>query len=202
MTLHHGSPTTPQPHFVLVPFLAQGHIIPIVDLAHLIASHGSLVTFVTTPLNASRLRHVIERAKELKLSIRFVTLPFSCGEEGLPEGSENLDTLSDGLKQFRAFLDACLQLRDPLISYLKEHGPPPNCIISDMCHPWTGDVARTFGVPRFSFVGFSAFSHICRYNLASFQLFLLNFIISGLVFLVKVMHNISFYCKRICLLED
>jgi hypothetical protein len=160
---HHGSPTSPQPHFVLVPFLAQGHIIPIVDLAHLLANHGALVTLITTPLNASRLRNVIERAKDLLLTIRFVTLPFSCSEFGLPEGSENLDTLLAGLKQFNTFLEACLQLQEPLISYLKQHDPPPNCVISDICHPWTGDVARTFGVPRFSFVGFSAFSHLCRY---------------------------------------
>ncbi|KAJ3684557.1 hypothetical protein LUZ61_013721 [Rhynchospora tenuis] len=165
--LYHGSPTSPQPHFVLVPFLAQGHTIPIVDLAHVLVHHGAFVTFVTTPLNASRIRQYIEHARELQLPIRFVTLPINCSEVGLPEGSENLDTLTAGLKQFNAFLEACLQLRDPLISYLKEHGPPPNCVISDLCHPWTGDVARTFGIPRFSFVGFSAFSHLCRHIINS-----------------------------------
>jgi hypothetical protein len=177
--LLHGSPPTPQPHFVLVPFFAQGHIIPIVDLAHLLANHGAFITFITTPLNASRLGDVIQSTKDLQLSIRFLTLPFNCSQVGLPEGSENLDTLSAGLKQFDTFLEACLQLRDPLITHLKEHGPPPNCVISDLLQPWTGDVARTFGVPRFSFVGFCAFCHLCRYYLASFQLLLLiSFIMS------------------------
>ncbi|KAJ3682556.1 hypothetical protein LUZ60_015129 [Juncus effusus] len=59
-------------------------------------------------------------------------------------------------------MDACFLLKDPLIAYLQENDPPPNCIISDMSQAWTGDVAREFGIPRLYFIGFSAFSSLCR----------------------------------------
>ncbi|KAJ3682558.1 hypothetical protein LUZ60_015131 [Juncus effusus] len=155
-------PQSIQPHFVLVPLMAQGHTIPMIDMAHLLANHGALVTFVTTPLNASRIKFIIQNAKDSQLNIRFVPLPFNCTVVGLPEGSENLDTLPNGLQQFKPFLEACFLLKDPLISYLQENDPPPNCVISDSTQAWTGEVARKFGIPRFHFIGFSAFASLCR----------------------------------------
>ncbi|XP_078152077.1 UDP-glycosyltransferase 73C4-like [Carex rostrata] len=158
---NHGSQSK-QPHFVLVPLMAQGHTIPMIDMAHLLASHGALVTFVTTPLNASRIESIIQHAKDSQLPIQFLPLPFNCAKAGLPEGSENLDTLRTGLHEFKAFLEACFLNKDPLISYLREHKTPPSCVISDTTQPWTGEVAREFGIPRLCFIGFSAFASLCR----------------------------------------
>ncbi|KAJ3682561.1 hypothetical protein LUZ60_015134 [Juncus effusus] len=149
-------PQSTKPHFVLMPLMAQGHTIPMIDMAHLLARHGALVTFITTPINASRIKPIIQNAKDSQLSICFVSLP------GLPEGSENIDTLPKGLQQFSAFMDACFLLKDPLIAYLQENDPPPNCIVSDTSQAWTSDVARVFGIPRLYFIGFSAFSSLCR----------------------------------------
>ncbi|KAJ4771619.1 Glycosyltransferase [Rhynchospora pubera] len=151
-----------KPHFVLVPLMAQGHTIPMIDLAHLLASHGALVTFVTTPLNALRIESVIQHAKESQLPIKFLPLPFNYAEAGLPEGSENLDTLHHGLQEFAAFMEICFSNKDPLISNLREHEIPPSCVISDLTQPWTGEVAREFGIPRLGFLGFSAFATLCR----------------------------------------
>ncbi|KAJ3684559.1 hypothetical protein LUZ61_013723 [Rhynchospora tenuis] len=158
---NHGSQSK-KPHFVLVPLLEQGHIIPMTDLALLLASHGALVTFVTTPLNALRIEAVIQHAKESQLPIQFLPLALNCAKAGLPEGSENLDMLRHGVQEFAALLELCFSNKDPLISYLREHETPPSCVISDEVQPWTGEVAREFGVPRLSFAGFSAFSSLCR----------------------------------------
>ncbi|KAJ3682570.1 hypothetical protein LUZ60_015143 [Juncus effusus] len=157
-------PQSTQPHFVLIPLMAQGHTIPMLDMAHLLANHGALVTFITTPLNASRIKSIIQNVKDSQLNIRFVPLPFNCTAVGLPEGSENLDTLPNGFQQYKPFLEACFLLKDPLILYLQENDPPPNCVISDSTQPWTGDLAREFGIPRFHFIGFSAFASLCRYD--------------------------------------
>ncbi|KAK1282660.1 UDP-glycosyltransferase 73C1 [Acorus calamus] len=81
-----------QQHFVLCPFMAMGHMIPMVDMAILFAQRGVYVSFITTPLNASRVRPAIDRtSRRSNLPIRLVELPFPCVEAGLPEGSENVD---------------------------------------------------------------------------------------------------------------
>ncbi|CAI9766341.1 unnamed protein product [Fraxinus pennsylvanica] len=41
-------------NFVLIPLMAPGHIIPMIDMAKLFAERGIIVTIVTTPLNAIR----------------------------------------------------------------------------------------------------------------------------------------------------
>ncbi|KAJ4787252.1 Glycosyltransferase [Rhynchospora pubera] len=43
-----------------------------------------------------------------------------------------------------------------------EHETPPSCVISDLSQPWTGEVAREFGIPRLGFLGISAFSSLCK----------------------------------------
>ncbi|KAJ4771615.1 Glycosyltransferase [Rhynchospora pubera] len=156
-------PPMQRPHFVLVPQMAQGHTIPMIDMAYILAGHGAVVTFVTTPRNAARIESIIQHIRNSQLPIQFVPLPFKGTEVGLPEGCESVDSLPLGLKQLSTFVEASLQLQDPLISYLRENDPPPSCIISDMTHPWTGAIAREFGVPRLSFIGFSAFSSLVRY---------------------------------------
>ncbi|KAG0517195.1 hypothetical protein BDA96_09G067500 [Sorghum bicolor] len=161
---------TPKPHFVLVPFMAQGHTIPMIDMAHLLAKHGAMVSFITTPANASRIESTIDRARELNLPIHFVALKLRCVEVGLPEGCESVDKVL-GKEQVKTLIDAYSMLYKPLVSYLHAQSNPPSCIISDLCQPWTGDVARELGIPRLMFNGFCAFSSLCRYIIHQEKIF-------------------------------
>lgn len=161
--------TIQMPHFVLVPFMAQGHMIPMIDMAHLLATHGSVVTLITTPVNASRITTVIDRVEQSGLPIRFVPLRFPASEVGLPEGSENADMLPSS-NLLKNFLDAACMLRDPLILHLRAHDPLPTCIISDNMHYWTRDVAREFGIPRFAFHGIGCFSLLCLHNIRAHKI--------------------------------
>ncbi|KAL0426448.1 UNVERIFIED_CONTAM: UDP-glycosyltransferase 73C2 [Sesamum latifolium] len=81
------------PHFVLLPFLAQGHMIPMVDLARLLAKRGLTITILTTPHNADRFQSVIDREISSGLNIRVIHIKFPCAEAGLPDGCENFDML-------------------------------------------------------------------------------------------------------------
>ncbi|KAJ1278457.1 hypothetical protein BS78_04G080800 [Paspalum vaginatum] len=147
------------PHFVLVPMMAAGHAGPMLDMARALAGRGALVTFVTTPLNLPRLGRA---PGDAALPIRFLPLRFPCAEAGLPEGCESLDALP-GLGLLGNFNDACAMLRGPLVARLSDgkDSPPPSCVVSDACHPWTGGAARELGVPRLAFDGFCAFSSLC-----------------------------------------
>ena len=150
-------------HFVLVPMMAQGHTIPMTDMARLLAEHGAQVSFITTPVNASRLAGFAADVQRSGLAVQLVELDFPAAEFGLPDGCENLDMIpSMGL--FLNFMEACAALREPLMAHVREqHHSPPSCIISDMMHWWTGDIARELGIPRLTFSGFCGFSSLIRY---------------------------------------
>ncbi|CAD6233030.1 unnamed protein product [Miscanthus lutarioriparius] len=160
--LAHNLNASERTHFVLVPMMAQGHTIPMTDMAYLLAKHGAQVSFITTPLNASRITGFIDHAVAKGLAIQFVKLRFPAVEFGLPEGCENVDMIKSR-DLFKNFMDACAALREPLVAYLSQQRQSPSCIISDMMHWWTGDIAREFGIPRLTFNGFCGFAYLARY---------------------------------------
>ncbi|KAL0918391.1 hypothetical protein M5K25_010396 [Dendrobium thyrsiflorum] len=151
-------------HFLLVPLMAQGHMIPMVDLARLLVAHGALVTFVTTPVNLARIQPIVDRAVAAALPIRFVELPFPATDVGLPDGCENCD-LIPSMDLYLTFMKALSLLREPLEAYLRipdpSRWPKPACIISDNIQYWTADVARALDIPRLIFHGPSCFYLLC-----------------------------------------
>jgi len=151
-------------HFVLVPLMAQGHTIPMTDMARLLAEHGAQVSFITTPVNATRMAGFINHAQATGLTIQFVKLNFPAVEFGLPNGCENADMIQSR-DLYKNFMEACAALREPLTAYLHQQHPSPSCIISDMSHWWTADIAREFGIPRLTFNGFCTFASLVRYSM-------------------------------------
>ncbi|XVF41670.1 hypothetical protein PTKIN_Ptkin01aG0298500 [Pterospermum kingtungense] len=151
-------------HFVLFPFMAQGHMIPMVDAAKLLAQQGMIITIVTTPHNAARFKTILDRAIQSGLSIRLVQIPFPCVESGLPEGCENFDMLPS-LGLALKFFQAANKLEEPVQKLLEELRPRPSCIISDVLLIYTLDIANIFHIPRVVFYSVSCFCLLCIYNL-------------------------------------
>ncbi|KAF9599001.1 hypothetical protein IFM89_033346 [Coptis chinensis] len=151
-------------HFIMFPMLAQGHMIPAVDMARLFAQQGVVVTIVMTPKNALRFKTTTDRAQQSSLPIRILELRFPNVEVGLPEGCENADTLPSPDSLVNFFI-ATAMLREPLEKSLQEMEPRPSCIISDFCLPWTSETARKFDIPRLIFHGISCFSLFCSHNI-------------------------------------
>lgn len=154
----------PPPHFVIVPLVAQGHTIPMVNLARLLAERGARASLVTTPLNGARLRGVAEQAVRTKLSLEIVELPLPTDtDDGLPPGIENVDQVTDN-GHFIPLFNALQKLAGPLEAYLRALALRPSCIISDWSNPWTAGVARSLGIPRLFFHGPSCFYSLCDLN--------------------------------------
>ncbi|XAR70330.1 hypothetical protein NMG60_11027150 [Bertholletia excelsa] len=128
---------------------------PLFEVARLFAVRGEHVTFITTPANAAMLQETVDKDVAAGRHVALHIIPFPSKEVGLPEGIENiihgkdLDTAGKIHKgtnllqqQIEQFLDEC----------------PPDCIISDMHHPWTTDAAARLRIPRLVFHGTSMFA--------------------------------------------
>ncbi|XP_012086439.2 anthocyanidin 3-O-glucosyltransferase 4 isoform X2 [Jatropha curcas] len=129
-----------QLHFVLFPLLAQGHMIPMVDIAKLLAQEGAMVSIITTPQNAARHSTILTRAIKSGLKIQIFKLQIPFQNYGLPEGCENFDMLPSldmGEKMFMA----ANGLQKPAEELFEELNPKPSCIISDLFLPWTIHIA-------------------------------------------------------------
>ncbi|CAK9157690.1 unnamed protein product [Ilex paraguariensis] len=153
-----------QPHFVLIPLMSPGHLIPMVDMAKLLAQHGLIVTIVTTPLNTIRFKTTVDRAIESGCQIRLLDLKLPVVETGLPEGCENMDSLPSR-KLIKNFFVASSMLQQPFERVFDELQPRPSCIISGKNLPWTVETARKFHIPRLFFDGMSCFAFVCTNNL-------------------------------------
>ncbi|KAK8933832.1 UDP-glycosyltransferase 73C6 [Platanthera zijinensis] len=134
------------PHFILVPLMAQGHMIPMADLACLLVDNGGLVSFITTPVNAARISSTLAGVRSSAIPIRLVELRFPAAEAGLPAGCENLDLLAD-YKLHKPFVEVFPLLADQLELYLRHQIPAANCIVSDNKHAWASSIARKLRIP-------------------------------------------------------
>ncbi|XWS55908.1 hypothetical protein CRYUN_Cryun09bG0040500 [Craigia yunnanensis] len=153
-----------EPHFLFIPLMCPGHIIPLMDIAILLGERNVAVTMVTTPLNATRFGSIIERATKSGLPINFLQLQFPSTEVGLPKGCESIDSLPS-LDLVGKFLTAQSMLQEPLEQSLQEMKPFPSCIVTDKNIPWMAATASKFQIPRILFDGTSCFTHMCSYNL-------------------------------------
>ncbi|XP_038887292.1 scopoletin glucosyltransferase-like isoform X1 [Benincasa hispida] len=146
-----------QLHMFMFPFMARGHMIPVVDMAKFLSSRGIKITIVTTPLNSISISNSLHASKSLSVSqIHLLILEFPSVRVGLPDGCENFDSvLSPAM--FPKFISALNLLQTPFEEAVMEHRP--HCILADAFFPWANDVAAKFGIPRLNFNGTSFFSY-------------------------------------------
>ncbi|MED6106977.1 UDP-glycosyltransferase [Stylosanthes scabra] len=155
---------TSQLHFVMFPLMTPGHMNPMMDIAKILLQRNVVVTVVTTPENAARFTSTFARYSDSGYRIRLIQLQFPHQEAGLPEGCENFDMLPS-LSNSIDLLNATTTLQEPVEKLFQELVPPPCCIVSDLCLPYTIHIANKFGIPRISFAGLSCFCLLCTHTL-------------------------------------
>ncbi|GJR29653.1 UDP-glycosyltransferase 73C6-like protein [Tanacetum coccineum] len=152
-------------HLILIPFLAPGHTIPMIEMAKLLAQRKNVkVTIVTTPVNAIRYGPSLQQHINSGLPVCLLELPFAGVENGLPEGCESADALP-GLHLFQNFLVAIDMLQQRLEERFETLKPRPSCILSDKYMLWSADTADKYKVPRIVFDGMSCFKQLCTHHL-------------------------------------
>ncbi|KAK1412863.1 hypothetical protein QVD17_34433 [Tagetes erecta] len=148
-------------HIIMLPYMAQGHLIPFLELAYnmLHHNHNLNITIVNTPLNITNLRSAIANRPSPPSQIHLKPLPFNSTDHGLPPNSENTNGLS--ASQIMQLLKASVTLEAPFRQFISEvvssEGTSMVCIISDVLMGWGIFVAKSFGVFSYSFTASGAY---------------------------------------------
>ncbi|CAL0321762.1 unnamed protein product [Lupinus luteus] len=139
-----------------LPFLASGHIIPLVHIARLFASQGEHVTLIMTPSNAKLFTNTIEQDRVICGSIINIhTLNFPYKELGLPQGLENVSSATNNDSATKICIGAHL-LQRQVEAFLTSN--PPHVIVTDFMFMWSQKLATTLGIPNLVFNAISIFA--------------------------------------------
>lgn len=137
-----------RPHAILVPFPVQGHINPMMLLAHNLASHGFIVTFINSEYNHHRIHG--RRTKSMDTSSTLTTEEVDSTVAGgkirfrvIPDGLPEEDTRTN----FARLASVTEKTMGPLlrklideINEIEEH--KVTCLIADFFASWALDVAQ------------------------------------------------------------
>jgi hypothetical protein len=137
-------------HFLLFPWLAQGHINPFLELSKGLAIHGHTVSFLSTPINISRIRPSLQlhnwpgRIDLLELPLR--------PTEGLTPGAEcTADIPVEMAFPLQKAIDGMEKPFRTLLGQLS-----PDYVVHDFAQYWTQSAAAEMRVPAVYFSVHSA----------------------------------------------
>ncbi|KAG6509709.1 UDP-glycosyltransferase 83A1-like [Zingiber officinale] len=129
------------PHVLALPFPAQGHVIPFMELCHCLVDHGFKVTFVNTEFNHKRLLTALSAGSAVE-QIALVTVPDGLGPE---EDRNDLARLTEALTKV---MPRCLE---ELIEKSKKTEDPMTCMLVDWNMGWALEVGCKKGLRSASF---------------------------------------------------
>lgn len=141
-----------KPHVVFVPYPAQGHINPLMQLAKLLHLRGFYITFVNTEFNHKRLI----RSKGFEFVKGVPDFQFELIPDGLPpsevDATQDLWALSNSIQK------NCLSPFRELLAKLNlsTESSAVSCIVSDGLMTFTIKAARELGIREIQFYTTSA----------------------------------------------
>ncbi|KAK1438921.1 hypothetical protein QVD17_04734 [Tagetes erecta] len=132
-----------KPHVLVIPYPAQGHVIPIMELAQRLVEQGIRVTFVNTEVNHKLVTSNCLDKDGFGDLIRMVSIP---------DGLEPWEDRSDLCKLTLSILKTMPGKLEELIETInKEEGRKVACVIADDCMGWAIEVAKKMGIRRAAF---------------------------------------------------
>ncbi|XP_019164674.1 PREDICTED: UDP-glycosyltransferase 89A2-like [Ipomoea nil] len=146
-------------HILLIPYPAQGHILPFLDFTHQLALRGITITILITPKNLP----ILDPLLSTHPSIQTLVLPFPAGHPLLPAGVEHVKDLGNWGNV--PIISSLTKLRAPVVEWFRSHPNPPAAIIHDSFSGWAQDVAGEIGVPGICFNSTAAFL-VCVFDCA------------------------------------
>ncbi|KAF7085983.1 hypothetical protein CFC21_089342 [Triticum aestivum] len=151
-------PAAGKPHAVCLPYPAQGHITPMLNVAKLLHARGFDVTFVNTEYNHARLVRSRGPAAVAGLpGFRFATIP-----DGLPPSDDD-DVTQDIPALCKSTTETCLGPFRDLLARLNDPAtghPPVTCVVSDVVMGFSMEAANELGLPYVQLWTASAISYL------------------------------------------
>ncbi|RDX58620.1 UDP-glycosyltransferase 85A5, partial [Mucuna pruriens] len=147
------------PHVLALPFPAEGHIKPMLNLAKLLSHKGHRITFVNTHHNHNRLLQFTDLAS---FQTQFPDFHFASITDGIPAEHPRNGALVNYLPMLitpSARSLVAKEFRELFSRLVDKNGQwhPPSCIIADgIMSTIALGVAQEFGVPLVAFRTFSA----------------------------------------------
>lgn len=139
-------------HFLLFPWLAQGHINPFLHLSKALAIHGHTVSFLSTPVNISRIKPSLQ-LQDWQGRIDLLELPLP-PTEGLTPGAEcTADIPVEMAMSLKKAMDG---MENPFRSLLRQLSP--DFLVHDFVQYWTQSTAAEMRVPAIYFSVFAPVS--------------------------------------------
>ncbi|KAJ8775129.1 hypothetical protein K2173_020133 [Erythroxylum novogranatense] len=138
-------------HALIFPFMAKGHLIPLLQLARLLLCRRFAITVITTPAN----RPFIAKSLE-DTTVSIIELPFPQSIPRIPSGVESTDKLPSMslLPEFARSTKAMQPEFEHVVATLE----PVNFMVSDGFLWWTLESANKLGFPRLVFFPMSNYA--------------------------------------------
>nr|GMC99347.1 UDP-glycosyltransferase 83A1-like [Ipomoea batatas] len=146
-----------KPHIIAIPYPAQGHVIPLMELCLCLVKHGCKVTFVNSEFNHKRIIESMSEAEHADNAINMVSVP-----DGLAVEEDRND-----LKKVKeAFFEVVPGKLEALIHNINESVENRvSCVIADEHLGWAIELAKKLGLQRVAFWPAAAASLSMMFNI-------------------------------------
>ncbi|CAA2949043.1 UDP-glycosyltransferase 83A1-like [Olea europaea subsp. europaea] len=132
-----------KPHILIIPFPAQGHVIPAMELALNLAEHGCKITFVNTEFNHERVMKSLPETDSVRELVQMVSLP---------DGLKPSDDRDDIELLWESILDVMPGELAALVQRINgSESEKVSCLIADVTMAWALEVAEEMGIKKAAF---------------------------------------------------
>ncbi|KAK4490741.1 hypothetical protein RD792_001444 [Penstemon davidsonii] len=133
-----------KPHIIAIPCPAQGHVIPLMEVAQCLAENGIKVTFVNTDFNHERIEKALQQKGNINELIHLTSIP---------DGLEPWEDRNDLGKLTETILKVMPEKLESLIEQInRTENDEIVCILTDYYMGWALEMAEKFGVKRAAFL--------------------------------------------------
>ncbi|XVE83690.1 hypothetical protein DITRI_Ditri16bG0106800 [Diplodiscus trichospermus] len=131
-----------KPHILVVPYPAQGHVIPLLELSQGLIKHGFKITFVNMEFNHKNVLDMLAMEEDLGDPIHFVSIPDGLGS---PEERKQPG------KRSEAILHVMPGKVEELIEEFNRSESKIDCVLVDQSIGWVLEIAEKHGIKRAAF---------------------------------------------------